>query len=176
MRFATPPSQERIDAFQKKLKLVFAILAFLGAFIVLSQASLELWARRGFEGVPGIVDSIIRWNATSTDSAVHDFFYQDVGALTQYRYTIASTTYTGQDIVSSNRLPTKRTVAAPAVAKGQVRTILVSRSNFAISRFPRPVAYPLFVGLALLAVGLFLVCMRNDKTPHYYDSRAYTQN
>lgn len=179
MRFGPIPSQDRVDAFQKKLKLVFAVFAFVAAFPFLTQAGLELAARRGFSSVSGTVDSIQSYSDTSPDQSVpwlRALVHQNIGVPVTYHYTVDQQTYTGQDTVSSNRSPSKRAVSTYAVTKGQTRTILVSKNNPSISRIPRPVAYPSAVGVALSLVGLFLVWMRNDKTPHYYDSRAYTQN
>jgi hypothetical protein len=171
MRFATPPSQDRIDAFQKKLKIMVACLLFVVAMVFLLQASFELWARRGFLTVSGTVDAIVRYDAVWPEDRgvmVSDFFHQNLGSLVDYHYVIGSMTYTGRDTVSNNRPPSNRAVASPAVKKGEVRDVFVSSVDPKISRLPRPLAYPLIVGGALFLVGLFLFLMRNDKTPPYY--------
>ena len=171
MRFATPPSQDRIDAFQAKFKMVGAGVLVLIALVFLTQAALEIVARRGFSMSSGTVNQVIRYDVVFPEGAgrqIRDFFYQNFGAQIEYRYQVGSNSYVGRDTVSNNRAPSKQAVSRSAVKKEDVLPLLISDADPKKSRLPRPLAYPLEVGIPLFLLGAFLFSMRNDKTPPYY--------
>ena len=99
MRFTEGPSQDRIDRFQKKLKIFVSGLVFLVAVFLFVQAA------------KAVVE-------------IHESHLQD---------------------------------------------------SFPRNYFVDSVTHPLGLGLLLLLISGFLFYNRDDKTPHYYDPRAYEQ-
>lgn len=171
MHFAPLPSQDRVNAFQKKLKLTISGLVLCVSFLFLSQAVLELFARQGFSPMSGTVHSIISYHNTFPGQKgvwTSNFFHQNFGTSIEYQYIAGSATYVGRDTISNNHPPSKRATPAFGVKKGDVLEVLVSNADPEVSRLPRPFAYPLGVGGLLFLTSVYLFAMRNDKTPPYY--------